>query len=94
MAGTDGRGTSVLGAVLTCGPVALFDLWLLVEGAPLVPLPLFLVLSGAAIGVSVPDPGAPLSVRLYRAGVGALVVHALLVILLFAVFVLFPSSLW
>ncbi|BAJ27974.1 MULTISPECIES: hypothetical protein [Kitasatospora] len=80
--GAGARRTNVPGAVLTCGPVVLFDGWLLTVGVPLVAVPMFLVLLGALFGAATGRPNASASVRLYRAGVGALVTNLLLVLVL------------
>ncbi|ROR44852.1 hypothetical protein [Kitasatospora cineracea] len=90
MAGTDGRGPSAADAVLTCGPVLLFDGWMLAAGSPVLLVPMALVLVGAAIGAGTARAGSPAPVRLCRAGVGALVAHFLLAVLLFVLLLLFP----
>ena len=90
MVGAGGREADVLGAVLTCGPVVLVDGLLLVSAGPLVLLPLVPVLIGAAIGAGTAPLGSSVSVRLCRAGIGALVVHLLLALLLLVLLRLYP----
>ncbi|GAA2108561.1 hypothetical protein GCM10009759_48550 [Kitasatospora saccharophila] len=84
------READVLGAVLTCGPVVLVDGLLLASAGPLVLLPLVPVLIGAAIGAGTAPLGASTSVRLYRAGLGALIAHLLLLLLLLVLLQLYP----
>ncbi|MFD7731241.1 hypothetical protein ACFV6F_12750 [Kitasatospora phosalacinea] len=90
MVEADGRGADALGAVLTCGPVVLIDGLLLLSVGPLVLVPMVLALVGAAIGAGTARSGAPASVRLRRAGFGAMAVHLLLVLLLWVLLWLYP----
>ncbi|MFI1517718.1 hypothetical protein [Kitasatospora cineracea] len=93
MVGADGREADVLGPVLACGPVVLLDGWALSQAlgtraAGLVLLLMVPVLIGAGIGAGTAPSGSPPSVRLLRAGIGALVAHLLLAALLLVLFAL------